>query len=93
MLATVRFVLSIIRSSKTNAMEGHGEMAAVRMAVTILFSWVALTVLLLAPSPLPEHWRRYIYSPASVGLWMLAMLVVPVVACIVKWRWIRSGGK
>jgi hypothetical protein len=48
-------------------------------------------VLLLAPSLLPERWRYYIYSPASVGLWMLTMLVAPFVVCTVAWPWIRSG--
>jgi hypothetical protein len=68
-------------------------MAAVRLAATVLITWGALIVLLLAPSPLPEQWRFYIYSPASVGLWMLAMLVAPVVVCTVKWPWITSGGR
>lgn len=45
-----------------------------------------------AVAPLPEPWRHYIYSPASVGLWLLAMLVAPVVVCTVKWPWIKSGG-
>ncbi|MCX4885582.1 MULTISPECIES: hypothetical protein [unclassified Streptomyces] len=67
-------------------------MVAVRMAVAVLVTWAALIVLLLAPSPLPEHWRYYIYSPAGVGLWMLAMLVAPGVVCFAKWPWIRSGG-
>ncbi|MFD5568928.1 hypothetical protein [Streptomyces cadmiisoli] len=44
------------------------EMIAARMAAAVLVTWAALIVLLLAPSPLPEHWRYYIYSPVSVGL-------------------------
>ncbi|WP_328890736.1 hypothetical protein [Streptomyces sp. NBC_00316] len=68
-------------------------MVAVRMVASALVTWAALIVLLLAPSPLPEQWRYYIYSPASVGLWMLAMLVAPVVVCTVKWRWIKSGSR
>lgn len=68
-------------------------MAAVRMAVSLLVTWAVLVVLFLAPSPLPEQWRYYIYSPASVGLWMLTMLVAPIVVCTVKWRWIKSGGR
>ncbi|MEW2398105.1 hypothetical protein [Streptomyces sp. NPDC046862] len=66
-------------------------MAAARMAAAVLVTWAALIALLLAPSPLPEHWRYYIYSPASVGLWLLAMLVAPAVVCTVKWPWIKSG--
>ncbi|MBD9724307.1 hypothetical protein [Streptomyces caniscabiei] len=66
-------------------------MAAARMAAAVLVTWAALITLLLAPSPLPEHGRYYIYSPASVGLWWLAMFVAPVVVCIVKWPWIKSG--
>ncbi|SEE77925.1 hypothetical protein SAMN05216489_08254 [Streptomyces sp. 3213] len=67
-------------------------MVAVRTVASVLVTWVVLIVLLLAPATLPEDWQYYIYSPASVGLWMLAMLVAPVVVCFVKWPWIRSGG-
>ncbi|GAA2275672.1 hypothetical protein GCM10010145_38340 [Streptomyces ruber] len=68
-------------------------MAALRMAAAVMVIWAVLVLLLLAPSLLPEHWHYYIYSPASVGLWMLAMLVAPVVVCAVAWRRIKSGGK
>lgn len=68
-------------------------MVAVRMAASVLVTWTMLIVLLLAPSALPEEWQYYIYSPASVGLWMLTMLVVPVVVCTVKWPWIKSGSR
>ncbi|MEU9148152.1 hypothetical protein [Streptomyces sp. NPDC048349] len=57
----------------------------------MLGTWGVLIVLFLAPSPLPESWRYYIYSPASVGLWMLAMLVSPFVICVAKWEWIKKG--
>jgi hypothetical protein len=66
-------------------------MTAVRTAAAVLATWVVLFVLLLAPSLLPERWQYYVYSPASVGLWLLAMLVAPFVVCFVKWPWIRSG--
>ncbi|MFD5049957.1 hypothetical protein [Streptomyces tendae] len=69
------------------------EMTAARMAAAVLATWAALILLLLAPSLLPEHWHYYIYSPATVGLWLLALLVAPVMVCIVKWPWIKSGGK
>ncbi|MGW3109394.1 hypothetical protein [Streptomyces sp. NPDC001100] len=62
------------------------------MVATVLVTWVTLTVLFLAPGALPEDWQYYVYSPAGVGLWMLAMLVGPVVVCFAKWPWIRSGG-
>ncbi|MGW4019872.1 hypothetical protein [Streptomyces sp. NPDC005009] len=68
-------------------------MTVVRVAATVLGAWTALVLLLLAPSLLPERWHHYVYSPASVGLWMLTMLVAPVVACTVAWRWIRTGGR
>jgi hypothetical protein len=68
-------------------------MVAVRMVASVLVTWAALIVLLLAPSALPKQWQYYIYSPASVGLWMLTMLVAPVVVCTVKWRWINSGSR
>ncbi|MFD7198680.1 hypothetical protein [Streptomyces sp. NPDC059893] len=54
-------------------------------------TWVALTVLFLAPSALPTTWQYYIYSPASVGLWLLAMLFGPVITVFLKWNWIRRG--
>lgn len=66
-------------------------MTAVRMAAAVLATWATLIVLLLAPSLLPERWQYYVYSPASVGLWMLTMLVAPFVVCTVAWPWIRSG--
>lgn len=69
------------------------SMAIVRMAAAVLATWAVLIVLLLAPAPLPEQWRYYIYSPASVGVWMLTMVVAPFVICTLKWRWIRTGGK
>jgi hypothetical protein len=72
---------------------GPTVMVAVRMAASALATWAALIVLLLAPAPLPEQWRYYIYSPASVGLWMFAMFVAPIVVCAVKWPWIKSGGR
>ncbi|OEJ35347.1 hypothetical protein BGK67_00180 [Streptomyces subrutilus] len=63
------------------------------MAVAVLSTWGVLIVVLLAPSPLPEQWRYYIYSPASVGLWMFSMLVVPVLVCVIKWEWIKKGNE
>lgn len=64
-----------------------------RMAAAVLGTWTALVLLLLAPSLLPERWHYYVYSPASVGLWMVAVLVAPVVVCAVARRWIRTGGR
>ncbi|MFE5585093.1 hypothetical protein [Kitasatospora sp. NPDC056531] len=66
---------------------------AARMVVTWLATWAALLALLLAPTMLPDRWQYYIYSPASVGLWMLSMLVGPVLACATKWQWIRHGAR
>ncbi len=68
-------------------------MTAARMAAVVPATWATLILLLLAPSPLPEHWRYYICSPASVGQWMPTVLVAPVVVCIVKWPWTKSGGR
>ncbi|WEH41716.1 hypothetical protein [Streptomyces sp. AM 2-1-1] len=68
-------------------------MTAVRLVAAVGITWGALVVLLLAPSALPASWQYYVYSPASVGLWILTMLVAPVVACFVTWPWIRSGRK
>ncbi|GAA1229934.1 hypothetical protein GCM10009665_20470 [Kitasatospora nipponensis] len=64
---------------------------AARVVITWIATWVALVALLLCPLLLPDQWQYYVYSPASVGLWMLSMLGGPVVACAVNWRWIRQG--
>ncbi|MER5445925.1 hypothetical protein ABT052_12605 [Streptomyces sp. NPDC002766] len=66
-------------------------MTAVRGVAAVLATWLALTLLFVAPAPLPERWLYVIYSPASVGLWMLTMLVAPFVVCTLAWPWIRSG--
>ncbi|MFF3002187.1 hypothetical protein ACFVTF_05175 [Kitasatospora sp. NPDC057940] len=64
---------------------------AARMVTTWIATWTALVALFFAPLLLPHRWWYYIYSPASMGLWMLAMLVGPFVACTVSWEWIRHG--
>ncbi|MFD9791413.1 hypothetical protein ACFWXK_10725 [Streptomyces sp. NPDC059070] len=61
-----------------------------RATVVVLVTWGILIVLLLAPAPLPETWRYRIYSPASVGLWFLAMLLTPFVTVYLRWPWIRN---
>ncbi|MFE5208906.1 hypothetical protein [Streptomyces sp. NPDC056600] len=66
-------------------------MTVVRAAAVVLLTWVVLFLLLVAPSLLPPRWQYYVYSPASVGLWMLSLLVAPFVTCAFAWRWIRSG--
>ncbi|MBD0696058.1 hypothetical protein [Streptomyces sp. CBMA123] len=62
-----------------------------RVVITWMATWAALIVLLLSPMVLPERWLYYVYSPASVGLWMLSMLVGPFVTCALNRRWIRTG--
>ncbi|MFF2078818.1 hypothetical protein ACFVXG_29210 [Kitasatospora sp. NPDC058162] len=62
-----------------------------RAVITWMATWGALTTLFLLPVLLPDGWQYYIYSPASVGLWMLSMLVGPFVAGGVSRRWIRTG--
>ncbi|WP_405483840.1 hypothetical protein [Streptomyces sp. NBC_00009] len=66
-------------------------MTAARMIIVVAVTWVVLTVLFVAPSALPATWQYYIYSPAGVGLWMLAMLFGPVITVVLKWNWIRHG--
>ncbi|MFH8735587.1 hypothetical protein [Streptomyces sp. NPDC017964] len=66
-------------------------MAAARMIVVVAATWGVLTALLLAPSALPASWQYYVYSPAGVGLWMLAMLFGPVITVFRRWNWIRHG--
>ncbi|MBD0746653.1 hypothetical protein [Streptomyces sp. CBMA152] len=67
-------------------------MVTARIAAVTLTVWGVLVVLLLAPSLLPVAWHYYFYSPASVGLWMLSMLISPFAACLIKWEWIKNGG-
>ncbi|MFI2641869.1 hypothetical protein [Streptomyces sp. NPDC018610] len=64
-----------------------------RLVLTWIATWVTLVVLVLLPALLPDRWQYYVYSPASVGLWMLSMLGAPVVACVVRWPWIRHGAR
>ncbi|GAA1223000.1 hypothetical protein GCM10009646_07960 [Streptomyces aureus] len=71
--------------------EGEGDVTAVRMIIVVAVTWVVLTALVLAPSALPASWQYYVYSPASVGLWVLAMLFGPVITVLLKWNWIRHG--
>lgn len=64
---------------------------AARALGLVLVTWLTLIVMLLLPSLLPVCWHYYIYSPASVGLWLLAMLAGPIVVLIAKREWIRTG--
>ncbi|MEU5437959.1 hypothetical protein AB0G73_31935 [Streptomyces sp. NPDC020719] len=61
-----------------------------RTAVVVPATWGTLIVLLITPSPLPESRRYRIYSPASVGLWLLSMLVTPFVTVVLRWDWINK---
>jgi hypothetical protein len=64
---------------------------AARAVITWMATWAGLMVLYVAPLLLPDQWDYYIYSPASVALWMLSMLGLPPVACACNFRWIRYG--
>ncbi|MGW6398010.1 hypothetical protein [Streptomyces sp. NPDC055134] len=66
-------------------------MTAARMIIVVAVTWVVLTVPLLAPSALQASWQYFVYSPAGVGLWMLAMLFGPVIMVFRRWNWIRHG--
>ncbi|MFD8302965.1 hypothetical protein ACFV29_11535 [Streptomyces sp. NPDC059690] len=55
-------------------------------------TWLALTLLFVAPAPLPERWLYVIYSPAGVGLRTPTMLGAPFVVCTLARPWTRSGG-
>ncbi|MFF1360514.1 hypothetical protein [Streptomyces sp. NPDC058297] len=66
-------------------------MTAVRMIIVVAVTSVVLTVLFLAPAALPDTWQYVIYSPAGVGLWILAMLFGPAFMVVLKWNWIRHG--
>ena len=63
-----------------------------RLVIVVVGSWLALTVPYLLPGPfLPKSDLPVFYSHATVGLWFFAMLVVPVVVCVVKRGWVRTG--
>ncbi|CAL9665414.1 hypothetical protein SUDANB176_07197 [Streptomyces sp. enrichment culture] len=65
--------------------------AAARAAGAVAATWSVLVVLVFLPSLLPPHQQYYFYSVASVGLWMLSMLVAPVLVCIASRKWIAHG--
>ncbi|MEV0847786.1 hypothetical protein AB0J21_18275 [Streptomyces sp. NPDC049954] len=50
-------------------------------------------MLFAAPSALPEQWQYYVYSPATVGLWLLTLPIAPFVVCALTWPWIMSDDK
>ncbi|WP_190086319.1 hypothetical protein [Streptomyces longisporoflavus] len=62
-----------------------------RLFFVVAVTWTTLIVSFLAPSALPSAWQYYVYSPASVGLWLLAVLFAPLIAVAVKWPWIKHG--
>ncbi|MBV6698455.1 hypothetical protein [Kitasatospora aureofaciens] len=64
--------------------------AFARVVIVVFGTWLALIALLFLPALLPARWQYYIYSPASVGLWMLSMLVAPIPACLVLRKWISA---
>ncbi|MFH8485155.1 hypothetical protein [Streptomyces longisporoflavus] len=66
-------------------------MIAARLFFVVVVTWTALIVSFLAPSALPASWQYYVYSPASVGLWLLVVLFAPLIAVTVKWPWIKHG--
>ncbi|WAL96757.1 hypothetical protein [Streptomyces sp. Je 1-369] len=58
--------------------------------LTTLATWLTLTLLIALPALLPPRWEYYLISPASVALYLLAMLTAPPLVC---WRfrnWIRT---
>jgi hypothetical protein len=64
--------------------------AAARVIAVVVSTWFALCTLVLLPALLPDRFQYYIYSPASVGLWMVSLLMVPLLACIVLRKWIAG---
>ena len=63
-----------------------------RMAPAVVGSWLVLTVPYLAPGPLlPQADLPVVYSHGAMGLWFIGMPVLPVVVCVAKRQWIRTG--
>ena len=66
--------------------------AAARAAVVVVATWLALIVLMFVlGSLLPGPGAQGTYSSTAVMLWLLALLVGPLVACVALRRWIAVG--
>ena len=63
---------------------------ASKAVLTVIGTWVALMLAIALPALLPDRWEYYMISPASVGLWMISMLVGPVAVCWKLRSWIRT---
>nr|WP_134006446.1 hypothetical protein [Streptomyces sp. 846.5] len=62
------------------------------MVLAVVGTWVALTVPFMLPGPfLPSGMLPVFYSHATVGLWFLSILVVPVMVLVRKRVWVRTG--
>ncbi|MEU5774559.1 hypothetical protein ABZ819_14885 [Streptomyces venezuelae] len=61
-----------------------------KVILTTLATWLVLTLLIALPALLPPRWEYYLISPASVALYLLAMLTAPPIACWKFRTWIRT---
>ncbi|WP_055565981.1 hypothetical protein [Streptomyces atriruber] len=68
----------------------HTAVIISKAVLTILATWLTLTILIALPALLPPRWEYTLVSPASVGLWLLAMLTAPPIACWKLRAWIRT---
>ncbi|MDX2524555.1 hypothetical protein ACSCB1_03405 [Streptomyces europaeiscabiei] len=59
-----------------------------KVVLAVLGTWLLLCAVIAFPALLPARWEYYLISPASVGLWLITMLVSPFVVCWRLRRWI-----
>ena len=63
-----------------------------KVVLTVVGTWLLLFAMIAFPTLLPARWEYYLISPASVGLWLIAMLVSPFFVCWWLRRWIAGRG-
>ncbi|MEV7866098.1 hypothetical protein AB0P17_08335 [Streptomyces sp. NPDC088124] len=61
-----------------------------KAVLVVVGTWLLLCAVIAFPPLLPARWEYYLISPASVGLWLIAMLVTPFAVCWRLRRWIVS---
>ncbi|MFC9425803.1 hypothetical protein [Streptomyces sp. NPDC056987] len=59
-----------------------------KVVLAVAGTWLLLCAMIAFPALLPARWEHYLISPASVSLWLIAMLVSPFAVCWRLRRWI-----
>ncbi|GAX49854.1 hypothetical protein [Streptomyces olivochromogenes] len=61
-----------------------------KAVLVVLGTWVVLVVGLGLVALLPDRVQYYAISPLTMFLWVCALVVCPVISCLVLRRWIRT---